>query len=76
MKVNIVRDGSGKVVATFENAVAGGPWIVPVLKPGHTVHEVEAPESYQTNIKAFYEQHSTVKRTRLSRSTKTRRRSS
>lgn len=37
MKVNLVKDANGKVVATFENAVAGGPSIKPVLKPGHKV---------------------------------------
>jgi hypothetical protein len=75
MKVNIVKDGSGKVVATFENAVAGSPRIVPVLKPGHTIHEVDAPENYAANMKAFYEQHSTAKQRRPSKRTKTRRRS-
>ncbi len=58
MKVNIVKDENGKVVATFENAVAGGPSIRPLLKPGHTVHAVEAEEHYKANIRAFYKQHS------------------
>ncbi|MBV8280335.1 MAG: hypothetical protein JO170_34440 [Verrucomicrobia bacterium] len=58
MKINLVKDANGKVVATFENAVAGGPVVKPVLKPGHKVHEVEAPEDYKKDIKAFYKQHS------------------
>jgi hypothetical protein len=58
MKVNLVRDQNGRVVATFENAAAGSPSIKPVLKPGHTVHAVEAPENYKADIKAFYKQHS------------------
>jgi hypothetical protein len=58
MKVNIIRDENGKVVATFENDVPGGPRLKPVLKPGHTVHQVEAPDNYKANIKAFYERHS------------------
>ncbi len=58
MKINLVKDEKGKVVATFENAVAGGPSVRPVLKPGHKVHEVEAPENYKADIKAFYKQHS------------------
>jgi hypothetical protein len=57
MKVNLVKDASGKVVATFENAVSGGPWIKPLLGPGETVHEVDAEESYKADIKAFYKQH-------------------
>lgn len=58
MKVNIVKDANGKVVATFENAVPGGPSVKPMLKPGHKVHEVEASENYKKDIKAFYEHHS------------------
>jgi hypothetical protein len=58
MKINVVKDKDGKVVATYENPVAGGPSVKPVLKPGHTVQEVEAPANYTTDIKAFYELHS------------------
>ncbi len=58
MKLNIVKDDKGKVVATFENPVAGGPSIRPVLKPGYKVHEVEAPEDYKADIKALYHKHS------------------
>jgi hypothetical protein len=58
MKVNVVKDENGKVVATFEHAAPGGPSVKPVLKPGHTVHEVEAAETYKRDIKAFYAHHS------------------
>ncbi len=58
MRINVVRDEHGKVVATFENAAAGGPAIKPVLKAGHTVRQVEAPENYRAELKSFYKQHS------------------
>jgi hypothetical protein len=58
MKVNVVTDQGGKVVATFENPAPGGPNIKPVLKPGHKVQEVEAAENYKADITAFYKQHS------------------
>jgi len=58
MKVSLVKDASGKVVATFEHAEAGGPSMKPILKPGQKVHEVEAPDNYKADIKAFYKQHS------------------
>jgi hypothetical protein len=58
MKVNVVKDEDGKVVATFENATAGGPTVRPVLKPGHTVHEVEADEDYTADLTSFYQRHS------------------
>jgi hypothetical protein len=58
MKVNVVKDENGKVVATFENAAAAGPTVKPVLKPGHKVHEVEVAENYKADIKGFYKKHS------------------
>jgi hypothetical protein len=58
MKVNVVKDQNGKVVATFENARPGSPAIKPVLKAGHRVQEVEASDDYGKNIKTFYEHHS------------------
>lgn len=58
MKVNLLKDENGKVIATFENAAKGSLSITPALKPGHAVHEVEAPDNYTKDIKAFYEKHS------------------
>jgi hypothetical protein len=58
MKVNLVKDASGHVVATFEEAKAGGPSLKPVLKPGHKVVQVEAAVNYKDDIKAFYKAHS------------------
>jgi hypothetical protein len=58
MKVNLVKDEHGKVVATFENPTADGASVRPMLEPGHTVHEVEAEENYHADLKAFYEHHS------------------
>ncbi|HLX03459.1 MAG TPA: hypothetical protein VKS80_15235 [Trinickia sp.] len=58
MQVNLVKDANGKVIATFENAAAGGPSLRPELKPGLTVQVVEAAENYKADINAFYRQHS------------------
>jgi len=58
MRLNVVKNEDGKVVATFENPVGDGPAVRPVLKPGHTVHEVEAEENYAGDIASFYEHHS------------------
>jgi len=58
MKLNVIKDGDGKVVATFENPVGDGPSLRPVLKPGHTVQAVEAENDYAGNIAGFYEHHS------------------
>jgi hypothetical protein len=58
MKLNVVKNENGNVVATFENPVDDGPSIRPILRPGHTVHEVEAEENYNEDIATFYEHHS------------------
>lgn len=58
MKVNVIKDSDGNVVATFENATPDGASVRPVLQPGYEVHEVEAEENYKADIKAFYERHS------------------
>jgi hypothetical protein len=57
MKLNIVKDTGGKVVATFENST-NGVSLRPVLQKGHTLHQVDAPENYRADIKGFYERHS------------------
>jgi hypothetical protein len=58
MQVNLIKDEHGKVIATFEHDVPGGPSLTPVLKPGHKVHEVEASEDYTRDITGFYTLHS------------------
>lgn len=57
MKVNIVKDKDGQVIATYENATAGGPSIRPVLKSGQSVQEVEVEKDYRKDIKEFYKLH-------------------
>jgi hypothetical protein len=58
MKVNILKDAKGKVVATFESAATGSPAIKPVPMAGETVLEVDTEENYKADIKAFYQKHS------------------
>jgi hypothetical protein len=58
MKVNVVKDKSGRVIATFEKAQGGGPSVTPELDAGHTVHEIDVAENYRQNIHALYEQQS------------------
>jgi hypothetical protein len=53
------KEPKGTVVATLENpSTRGGPSVKPLLKPGHTVHEVEADENYKSDIEALYKHHS------------------
>jgi hypothetical protein len=55
MKVKVVKDESGKVVATFEAAYGGSDaTVTPVLPHGHRVEEVEVEESYREIPSALY----------------------
>jgi hypothetical protein len=58
MKINIVKDKAGKVIATFENAVGGAAAVTPELDSTHAVHEIEVAENYRQNIQAVYKQQS------------------
>lgn len=58
-QVSVIRDQNGRVVASFEKSepgAAGG--LSPALKPGQTVHDVEAEDDYLSNIKEFFKRHS------------------
>ncbi len=57
MKVQAVKDKNGKVVATFHKSNGQTPGVEPVLGQGQTVHEMDVPEDFHHNIKAFYEKH-------------------
>jgi hypothetical protein len=57
MKINVVKDKNGKVIATFEKSVGQGPSVTPVLESGHTVHEMEVQENFKEDLKAFYDKH-------------------
>ncbi len=58
MKLNIVKDKAGKVVATFEKVHGEGASVTPVLDGSHSVHEIEVEEKYLHNIDTIYKQHS------------------
>jgi hypothetical protein len=58
MKVSVVKDKHGKVIATYEHGGSGGTTLKRALKSGETVHEVDAPDDYAKNIKEFYKHHS------------------
>lgn len=57
MKINVVKDTKGKVIATFENGADGVPSVTPVLEPGYKVEELEVKENYKADIKGFYAKH-------------------
>ena len=59
MKIHIVKDKAGKVIATYEKAGDDGPSVTPELDHAqHTQHEIEVADNYRANIQAVYKQHS------------------
>lgn len=58
MKLHIVKDKGGKVIATYEKPKGDSPSVTPELESGHSVHEIEVAENYLHNIEAVYKQHS------------------
>jgi len=57
MKIQVVKDKNGKVIATYQKAAAGAPSVEPVLEAGHSVAEMEVADNFHENVRAFYEQH-------------------
>lgn len=55
MKINVVKDASGKTIASFENASgSAGVTVTPVLPDGHSVEEVEVPDNYTEDLSILY----------------------
>jgi hypothetical protein len=57
MKIHVLKDKTGKVVATFNKSNGQTPSIEPVLEHGQTVQEMDVPDDFHHNVKAFYEKH-------------------
>jgi hypothetical protein len=53
-KIQVIKDKTGKVIATFEKAVGNGPSVTPRLEAGHTVHEMDVSDDYNEDVKTFY----------------------
>jgi hypothetical protein len=57
MKIQVVKDRNGKLIATYQRATGRGLSVEPVLTPDQTVVEMDVPDNFRENLKAFYEQH-------------------
>ena len=54
MKIHVVKDKSGKVVASFETAAGSDPTLMPVLQDGEAMEEVEIADNYKENLSLLY----------------------
>ena len=57
MKIQVVKDKNGKVIATYHKATGHGPSVEPMLELEHTVAEMEVADNFHENLKSFYEHH-------------------
>lgn len=53
MKIQVVKDSTGHVVATFERR-ASGSHLEPQLQAGQRVEELEVAENYVANLGTVY----------------------
>jgi hypothetical protein len=54
MKINVVKDKSGKVVATFQSASGNGPQVKPIMADGRKMEEMDVSENYHSNLVTIY----------------------
>lgn len=54
MQINVVKDPSGKVIATYENAAANSATVQPVLPAGHKLEKLEVANDYAAKLHTLY----------------------
>lgn len=54
MQINVVKDKSGKVLATFQSGSGNGAQAKPISSAGHKVEQLEVPENYRSNLGTIY----------------------
>lgn len=57
MKINVIKDAKGKVIATFEKGQTQASTVLPVLEKGHSVHEMDVADDYKSDLHTFYSRH-------------------
>ena len=62
MKVQIVRDDNGKVIASAESTKGSEVSVKPILEKGQTVEEVDAAAQYLQDLPNFYKHHEALKK--------------
>jgi hypothetical protein len=62
MKLQIVRDDKGKVIASSEVAKGNEVPVKIEAKKGHDIEEVDAADRYTQDIGAFYKTHAKPKK--------------
>jgi hypothetical protein len=54
MKIYVVKNSAGKVVASYEAATHGATTLAPVLNAGEKAEELDVAENYRENLHLIY----------------------
>ena len=63
MKVRVLKSGTGKVIATFEQADKKSLTLEPSVSRGQTVEDSELPNDYVNNLHVVYKKRAAGKKT-------------
>ena len=55
MRLKVVKDKSGKAVASYEHEQSGSPSLQPQVGTGHTVEDLEVPDDYAAKLHLIYQ---------------------
>lgn len=54
MRVKVLRDAKGRILATVDQTPNPFVRVEPIIEKAEEVEEVEAPDNYEYNLRAFY----------------------
>ena len=57
MKISILRDAKGQILATYQPAVRAPASVKPKVEKEHKVEEMEVSEDYASDINAFHDRY-------------------
>ncbi len=56
MRIHVLKDRRGQIVATFEQGSGSTPLLEPQPTKGHKVESLDVPDDYARNLAALYKQ--------------------
>ena len=64
MKIHVVKNRTGRVIATYEPKEKGGLTLQPQLSGGQKVDELEVPKDYTSQLSVIYKKPAARKKSR------------
>lgn len=63
MKVHVLKNKTGRVIATFEAGASVGSTLQPNVSKGHRLEEADLPRDYAARLDALYKKRASGKKT-------------